>query len=56
MTERFELKVARSTPGHLASTEQVALLHKGPRSAHFVVTKFMLEKPVPAQPAQQSKG
>jgi hypothetical protein len=55
MTERFELKVAQATPPHLATTGPVALVTKGPTSAHFVVTKFMLERPVPAQPVGEPK-
>lgn len=55
MSEHFELKVAQASAGHVAETEDISLVNVQPRSAHFVVTRFMLEKPVPAQPAEQDK-
>lgn len=55
MSERFELKAAQVSPGHLADTGHVSLVNTGPRSAYFVVSRFMLEKPVPAQPTEQDK-
>lgn len=55
MTEHFELKVAQASAGHVAETENISLVNVQPRSAQFVVTRLMLQKPIPAQPLEKRR-
>ncbi len=50
MTKRFGLKAAQKAAAHIAATDAVSLVDKSATSAYFVISRFMLEKPVPAKP------